>query len=194
MSGSRRTTVVGPSDESLLAGVATGDAEATTALVRRYQRRVYGLARTVLGDPSAAEDVAQEAFVRMWRHAEAFDPSRASVATWLLTITRNLAIDAVRLRRAEPTDPAVLLALQLPAESPGPADAAVVEDDVRRVRTAIATLPEEQRRALVRAAYLGQTAREIGVVEEIPLGTAKTRIRTAMLKLRDALAVEGWPT
>lgn len=196
MTPPRRTPDVGsgaarPSDESLLAGVATGDADAATALVRRYQRRVYGLARTVLGDPSAAEDVAQEAFVRMWRHAEAFDASRASVATWLLTITRNLAIDALRLRRAEPTDPAVLVALQLPSGERDPADAALVEDDVRRLRTAIATLPDEQRRALVRAAYLGQTAREIGTYEAIPLGTAKTRIRTAMLKLRDALAVEG---
>jgi RNA polymerase sigma-70 factor (ECF subfamily) len=189
-----RTPDVGPTDESLLAGVATGDADAATALVRRYQRRVYGLARTVLGDASAAEDVAQEAFVRMWRHAEAFDASRASVATWLLTITRNLAIDALRLRRAEPTDPAVLVALQLPSAERDPADSAVLGDDVRRLRTAIATLPDEQRRALVRAAYLGQTAREIGTYEAIPLGTAKTRIRTAMGKLRDALAIEGRPS
>jgi len=189
-----RTPDVGPSDETLLAGVATGDRDAATALVRRYQRRVYGLARTVLGDPSAAEDVAQEAFVRMWRHAEAYDPRRASVATWLLTITRNLAIDALRLRRAEPTDPAVLLALQQPSDEPSPADAVVAGDDVRRVRTALRELPVEQRRALVRAAYLGRTAREIGEHESIPLGTAKTRIRSAMLKLRDALAAEGTPS
>jgi RNA polymerase sigma-70 factor (ECF subfamily) len=182
------------SDESLLAGVGAGDADAATVLVRRYQRRVYGLARSVLGDATAAEDVAQEAFVRMWRHAEAFDPRRASVATWLLTITRNLAIDALRLRRADPTDPAVLLALHLAESGRGPEDLAVAGDDVRRVRAAIATLPGEQRRALVRAAYLGQTAREIGACESIPLGTAKTRIRTAMLKLRDALAAEGRPT
>jgi RNA polymerase sigma-70 factor (ECF subfamily) len=182
------------SDESLLAGVAAGDADATTTLVRRYQRRVFGLARSVLGDAAAAEDVAQEAFVRMWRHAEAFDPRRASVATWLLTITRNLSIDALRLRRAEPTDPALLLALHLADTSRGPEDLAVAGDDVRRVRAAIATLPDEQRRALVRAAYLGQTAREIGGYESIPLGTAKTRIRTAMLKLRDALVTEGRPT
>jgi RNA polymerase sigma-70 factor (ECF subfamily) len=182
------------SDESLLAGVGAGDADAATVLVRRYQRRVYGLARSVLGDATAAEDVAQEAFVRMWRHAEAFDPRRASVATWLLTITRNLAIDALRLRRAAPTDPAVLLALHLAEGGRGPEELAVAGDDGRRVRAAIATLPGEQRRALVRAAYLGQTAREIGAAESIPLGTAKTRIRTAMLKLRDALAAEGRPT
>jgi RNA polymerase sigma-70 factor (ECF subfamily) len=183
-----------PSDESLLAGVAAGDADAMTALVRRYQRRVYGLARTVLGDASAAEDVAQEAFVRLWRHAEAYDARRAPVATWLLTITRNLAIDAVRLRRADPTDPAVLVALALPSAEPGPAEAALVDFDVRRVRAAIRDLPDPQRRALVRAAFLGQTAAEIGTYEAIPLGTAKTRVRAAMLKLREALAPEGRPT
>jgi RNA polymerase sigma-70 factor (ECF subfamily) len=183
-----------PSDESLLAGVAAGDGDAMTALVRRYQRRVYGLARTVLGDPTAAEDVAQEAFVRMWRHAEAYDARRAPVATWLLTITRNLAIDALRLRRAEPVDPGTLLALALPDDGAGPAEAALVDDDVRRVRAAVRDLPEPQRRALVRAAYLGQTAAEVGTYEAIPLGTAKTRIRSAMLKLRDALAAEGRPS
>jgi RNA polymerase sigma factor (sigma-70 family) len=198
MTASRRIPEVLParsaSDETLLAGVAAGDAEAMTALVRRYQRRVYGLARTVLGDAAAAEDVAQEAFVRMWRHAEAYDPRRAAVATWLLTITRNLAVDALRLRRAEPTDPAVLVDWSPPSAEDGPLDAALRDEDVRRVRAAIGTLPVEQRTALVRAAYLGQTAREIGECESIPLGTAKTRIRTAMLKLRDALAPEVRPT
>jgi len=185
---------VSPSDESLVAGVAAGDADAMTAIVRRYQRRVYGLARTVLVDAGAAEDVAQEAFVRLWRHAEAYDPRRAPVATWLLTITRNLAVDALRLRRAEPADPAVLVALALPDPAADPAEAALAGDDARRVRAAIGTLPDPQRRALVRAAFLGQTAAEVGVAESIPLGTAKTRIRAAMLKLRDALAAEGRPT
>jgi DNA-directed RNA polymerase specialized sigma24 family protein len=88
----------------------------------------------------------------------------------------------------------VLLALHVVDGGRGPEDQAVAGDDVRRVRAALATLPAEQRRALVRAAYLGQTAREIGAYESVPLGTAKTRIRTAMLKLRDALATEGSPT
>lgn len=194
MNAARTPGVGSPSDESLLAGVAAGDADAMTALVRRYQRRVYGLARTVLTGAGAAEDVAQEAFVRLWRHAEAYDARRAPVATWLLTITRNLAVDALRLRRAEPADPAVLAALALPDAGADPAEAALVEEDVRRVRSALRALPEPQRRALVRAAFLGQTAAEVGVAESIPLGTAKTRIRTAMLKLRDVLAAEGRPT
>ncbi|MCA1824987.1 MAG: RNA polymerase sigma factor [Mycobacteriales bacterium] len=175
------------SDESLLAGVAGGDATAATALVRRYQRRVYGLARTILCDGAAAEDVAQEAFVRMWRHAAAYDARRGSVASWLLTITRNLAIDALRIRRAEPTAPETLLALNLVATSPAPEDAAVADAEIARVRAALAALPVEQARAVVRAAFLGQTAREIGTVEGIPLGTAKTRIRSGLIKLHAAL-------
>src|SRR4051812_46023868 len=84
------------SDEALLAALAAGDEEAAVAFVRRYQRRVYGLAVTLLGDRDLADDVAQEAMVRAWRHAAAFDVRRGSVSTWLLAITRNLAIDALR--------------------------------------------------------------------------------------------------
>src|SRR5439155_4875959 len=80
------------SDEALLAGFAASDPEATSAFVARFQRRVFGLALTVVGDRDAAEDVAQEALLRGWRPAAVFDARRGSVVTWLLTITRNLAI------------------------------------------------------------------------------------------------------
>ena len=103
------TADVGASDEALLAGMAIGDEGAGVAFVRRYQRRVYGLALGLVGDHALAEDIAQEALLRAWRHAQVFDPRRASVATWVLTITRNLAVDALRLRRAVPTDPEKLI-------------------------------------------------------------------------------------
>lgn len=177
-------------DESLVAGVAAGDPVAATALVRRYQRRVFGLAMTLLGDRGLAEDVAQEAFVRAWRHAGAYDPRRASVATWLLTITRNLAIDSLRLRRSEPLDPATLAAVMGAAPGRGPADQAVAATEADRLREALVALPPEQSRALVLAAIGGRTSQEISEAEGIPLGTAKTRIRTAMIRLRDALAAE----
>src|SRR5690349_2083588 len=93
----RMNAVWDASDEALVAGLALGDADAALAFVRRFQRRVYGCALAIVGDRGRAEDVAQEAFVRAWKHAAIFDPRRASVATWLLTITRNLAIDAVRV-------------------------------------------------------------------------------------------------
>lgn len=91
-----------------MAAMAAGEARATVAFVRRFQARVYGLAVSVVGDPGLAEEVAQDAFVRAWRHAARYDPRRGRVASWLLTITRNLAVDALRLRRDQPVDPARL--------------------------------------------------------------------------------------
>ena len=180
------------SDEALLSGLAAGDADAATAFTRRFQARVYGLVLTILRDEGAAEDVAQETFVRAWRFAQTYDPRRGRVATWLLTIARNLAIDVIRVKRAEPLDPDVVVRrLQEAGETGAPVDQGYPPDDRERVRGAIAELPPDQRRALVLAAYLGRTAREIGESEGIPLGTAKTRIRTAMLRLRDSLETQN---
>jgi RNA polymerase sigma factor (sigma-70 family) len=178
------------SDDALLAGLATGDSDAAAAFVQRFQRRVFGLAVTIVGDPRAAEDIAQEAFVRAWRHAGAYDPRRGTVATWLLTITRNLAIDSVRVRRPVVIDPDSILALNLSAAGPLPDELATLRDDVDRLCAALTQLPPEQRRALVMAGLLGHTAREVSEAEDIPLGTAKTRIRTALLRLRSALTEE----
>jgi RNA polymerase sigma-70 factor (ECF subfamily) len=178
------------SDEALLAGLASGEPDAAVAFVRRYQRRVFGLALSILGDPTAAEDVGQETFARAWRHAGAYDPRRGPVSTWLLTIARNLAIDALRLRRADPVDPVSMIALQGPARDKGPEERALDSVDTARLRAAMRTLPSDQRRALLLAAFQGKTAREISDLESVPLGTAKTRIRSAMLKLRAALQEE----
>jgi RNA polymerase sigma-70 factor (ECF subfamily) len=179
---------VDPSDEALLAGFGTGDPASAAAFVRRFQGRVYGLAMTIVRQPAIAEEVAQETFARVWRHAGAYDPRRGRVATWLLSITRNLAIDFTRMRRIEPADPELLaaeLSLDAPPEEPG-----LEPDEREQLRRAIAGLPEDQRRALVLAAYTGRTAREISEMEDVPLGTVKTRIRTAMLKLRTELEAE----
>jgi RNA polymerase sigma-70 factor (ECF subfamily) len=180
-------------DDALVAGLAGGDTVAATVLVRRYQRRVFGLAMSVVGDRGLAEDVAQEAFVRAWRHAGAYDVRRGSVATWLLTITRNLAIDTLRMRRSEPIDPTVLTAMVGATHGRGPLEDAVAATEADRLRVALAELPEEQRRALVLAAIGGRTSLEVSQIEGIPLGTAKTRIRTAMIRLQLALAGEREP-
>jgi RNA polymerase sigma factor (sigma-70 family) len=177
------------SDESLLAGVASGDADITTAFVRRFQAQVYGLALSIVRDPGVAEDIAQEAFVRAWRHAANYDSRRGRVVTWLLSITRNLAIDLTRVQRSEPIDPHDLATLGLVSQDADPGERAFPVDETQRLRTALATLPVEQRRAVVLAAFYGRTAREISELEKVPLGTAKTRIRAAMLKLRTELGV-----
>jgi RNA polymerase sigma-70 factor (ECF subfamily) len=178
------------SDEALLAGFATGDPTAEAAFVRRFQRRLYGLAVTIVGDGDAA-DVAQEAFVRAWRHAAAFDARKGSVATWLSTITRNLALDHLRSRRARPADAVDPVTIVLTATAAGPEDRVVIEDDTRRAVAALRALPEDQCRALALAALAGRTAREIGEMERVPLGTAKTRVRTALLRVRETLADEA---
>ncbi len=170
-------------DDSLLAGFGGGDQEVTVAFVRRFQRRVYGVARTVVGDAALAEDVSQQAFERAWRHASAYDARRGSVASWLMTITRNLAIDATRLRRAQPVDPAELL-LQIGARTEGADRDTLARESADELRTALSQLPPEQARALVLAGIGGLSASEVAAAERIPLGTAKTRIRTAMRRLR----------
>jgi RNA polymerase sigma-70 factor (ECF subfamily) len=179
-----------PPDDALLAGLGSGDEDAAVAFVRRFQHRVYGLAYGILGDAGAAQDVAQEAFVRAWRHASAYDARRGPVVTWLLAITRNAAIDALRVRRPQPVDPDSILALQMPSAEPRPDAVAVLSEETDRLRGELARLPVEQRRAVLLAAYMGRTAREVGDIEGIPLGTAKTRIRTGLLRLHSAMAAD----
>jgi RNA polymerase sigma factor (sigma-70 family) len=177
------------SDEALLAGFAAGDRDASATFIRRFQGRAYGLARTIVGDPGTAEDVAQEAFVRAWRYAASFDARRGTVVTWLLTIVRNVAVDRLRLRQAEPLDPDLLASkLQLQHARVADDERSAVADR-EQLRQALAILPAEQRRALLLAAYFGRTAAEVAELEAIPLGTAKTRIRTAMQRVRDRMEV-----
>jgi RNA polymerase sigma factor (sigma-70 family) len=193
-SGVRSAGVVdNRSDEALLAAMAMGDEAGGIAFVRRYQRRVFGLARGIVADPGVAEEIAQEALIRVWRHAPAYDARRGSVATWVLTITRNLAIDALRLRRAVPMEPDDLIALGLASNEGDPAEAAQRSDATTRVHEVLRQLPSEQRRALLLSAYYGLTAQEISARDQIPLGTVKTRIRSALAKVRAALADPGEP-
>jgi RNA polymerase sigma factor (sigma-70 family) len=168
--------------------MAAGDHDAAAVFVRRYQRRVYGLAFSILADRASAEDVAQETFTRAWRHAGSYDARRASATTWLLTITRNLAIDAARMRRSDPADPMAMAALLGATRSPEPADLAVASVERSHLMLALGRLPEEQRRAVVLAAIGGRTGDEISRTEGIPLGTAKSRIRSGLLRLRAELS------
>ncbi len=175
------------SDEALMAGVAVGDERAVLVFVRRYQRRLFGLALGIVGDPGHAEDIAQEAFIRILRHASVYDARRASVSTWCLTITRNLAIDALRLRRAVPTAPDDPLFANLCAMRAAPDDAVLARDGVAVALSALAELPDEQRRAVTLSALYGRTAAEVAALESIPLGTAKSRIRLGLSKLRQSV-------
>ena len=170
------------SDESLIAGMASADANALAAFVRRYQARVFGLALRIVEDSGLAEEVAQDAFMRTWRYAATYDARRGRVGTWLLTITRNLSVDAVRHHRDYPIDPERLtIALVTVPDAPE-------SEWAEHLWAGLRSLPAEQARPIVLAAVYGLTAREIAEQEGIPLGTAKTRIRRGLIRLRRALA------
>ncbi|WP_129312144.1 RNA polymerase sigma factor [Streptomyces sp. L2] len=177
-------------DEALLSGLSTGDPELAVTFVRRFQHRVFGVAMAVTGDRQLAEDIAQQTFERAWRHAQIYDPRRGSVTTWLTTIAHNLAIDAVRARRTQPVPPEDLDAL-LGIVTETPERWALADEASAQLRAAVARLPREQARALVMAGIYGLTAQQVADSEGIPLGTAKTRIRAAMGKLRTTLAAPG---
>lgn len=178
------------SDEALLAGFATGDQNAAAGFVRRFQSRVYGVSLTILGDAKAAEDVAQETFIRAWRHASSYDARRGAVAGWLLTIARNLALDRARLNRARPIEPDILASLLEGAHNGARIDGAARIAERERLRELLLALPLAQRRALVLATYFGRTAKEISELDGTPVGTVKTRIRDGLLKLRTRMEVE----
>jgi RNA polymerase sigma factor (sigma-70 family) len=192
-------------DEALLAGLGAGDAELAVAFVRRFQRIVFGVAVGVIGDPKTAEDVAQQAFEQAWRHAQVYDSRRGSVRAWLTTITHNLAIDVVRARAALPIDPddlpVMMTALadgpgsafgagSLGGVEPSPEGLVVARDSAAQLRSALGRLPSTQARAVAMAGIYGMTAQQVAHAEGIPLGTAKTRIRDGMQKLRAAYLPE----
>jgi RNA polymerase sigma factor (sigma-70 family) len=181
---------VGESDETLLAGMADGDPQAATDFVRRHRPRVFGLAAAIVGGHATADDVAQEAFVRAWRYAGSYDGRRGSVRSWLLTIARNAAIDVAGRRRDQPYEPDVLLAMLAAAEA---SDDRQIERvaDTDQIRTALRRLPREQATAVVLATFYGLSTREIAVHQRVPLGTAKTRIRLGLARLRDHVDVSA---
>jgi RNA polymerase sigma factor (sigma-70 family) len=180
------------SDESLLAGLGAGDPDASAAFVRRFERRVFGMTLSILRDRGAAEEAAQETFVRAWRHAATFDERRGGVAAWLLMIARNVSINMLPARRPDPIDPEVLLFLRDRApDLDGHVDGSDPPISDGSLHEALVRLPDEQRRALVLAVLYGYTAQEMSELDGLPLGTAKTRIRSALRKLRSELGVAG---
>lgn len=177
-------------DAALVTALALNDEAATVAFVRRFQGPVFGLAVSITRDRVLAEDVAQEAFLRAWRAAASYDVRRGSVLTWLLTITRNLAIDAVRARRSAPVQADELELLLATARGGSPPDGTGGRVESLAAADRLAALPAEQARAVVLAVIGGRTAAEVAEYEGIPVGTAKTRIRSGLRRMRLALEAE----
>ena len=178
------------SDAALVSALAVNDDAAAVAFVRRFQGPVFGLAVSITHDRALAEDVAQETFLRAWRAAASYDPRRGSALTWLLTITRNLAIDAIRSRRARPVEAGELELLISTTVGGSVPDGTGGRLETIAAAERLATLPRDQARAVVLAVIAGLTATEVAAHEDIPLGTAKTRIRTGLRRMRLALEAE----
>lgn len=162
----------------LVARLAAGDAQALAEFYDRYAGLVNGLALRILRDAADAEDVVQEVFLQAWRQADRFDAQRGTPEAWLCTIARTRALDRLRRRASRREDPPE--AAPAHAETPRPVEAL-------SVRAALAALSDGQRRALELAYFEGLTQTEIAARLDEPLGTIKTRIRTAMMRLREAL-------
>jgi RNA polymerase sigma-70 factor, ECF subfamily len=174
-----------PTDEELLERVGRGDRDAFEVLYRRYSRSMLGVALRRLGDRGRAEDALQETFAAIWRAAKTYRPERGPAAPWLFAVARNSISDRGRARR-EP-----------PAEAPDEAsDEAGPDERVEqnwlsfRVHSALETLPDNERQLIELAYWSGLSQSEIANLVGIPLGTVKTRTRSALARLADELEGE----
>ena len=178
------------SDIDLVQAFLRKDPSAAEVLYDRFAPRVFGLGMVMLGNASQAEDLVQDTFVKVWRKASTFDAGRGSLDTWVLLVARSLAIDLIRRRVLETR---ILASQQEPPDvstAPGPEEMAETHDLTDRARRAMNGLTAGQRAALELAYFQGKTSTEVAELEGIPVGTAKTRIRTALVKLREALEVQ----
>jgi len=168
-------------DAALLVRVQRGDDQAMAILFDRYSKIVYSVALRVLRDAASAEDILQEIFMQIWRNPNTFVATRGSLGGWLAVVARNRSIDTLRRRR--PTEQVETMQLASPGNL-------AVESErnfmMEKARAAISHLPAEQRKTLEMAFFDGLTHSEIAEMTGDPLGTVKTRIRSALLTLRKA--------
>ncbi len=172
-------------DRRLLDGLVRNDRDAMAGLYDSYGSLAYGLACRTLGRTSEAEDVVQESFLAIWRQASRLDPARG-LRSYLLTIVHNKAVDRLRRRSRKPE-----LALDelapVTSEAPDPIEFAEALENREMVRTALGTLPDDQRRAVEMAYFGGFTMSEVAEQLKIPIGTVKSRLRLALGHMRRAL-------
>ena len=170
-------------ERQLMEKVLDGDDDAIRLLLARFGRPVYTLGLRLLGSREAAEELTQDVFVTAWKKAARFDATRGRLSTWLMTIAHNLAVDRLR-RETGASRPALVFVEEVPDSPSGGEEDLLMERDA--ALRALATLTDAERRLVTRAYFKGLTAREIAESDGIPLGTVKTRLRTALIKVRRA--------
>jgi RNA polymerase sigma-70 factor (ECF subfamily) len=172
-------------DGELLERIASGDRQAFDEIYRRYARAVFGLALRRLADRGRAEDVTQDTFTAVWRSADRYDREKGLGAPWLFTIARNAVVDSQRRARES-----VAEVPDVPDEAAGPDEEAESSWVAFRVHRALEALPEHERRVVELAYWSGLSQTEIAGFLNLPLGTVKTRVRTALIRLAAALEEE----
>ncbi len=186
----REPTGVALSDErlsELVAEIAAGRQEALAEFYDRTASRIYGLIRRIVTDPDIAEEVTHDVYLQVWRTAASYDALRGKPSTWLFTLARSRAIDRLRSAARHRRSEEPLEAAALVAGDPDPAQDWALARRQRRVREALASLSESQREVIVIAYFQGLSHSEIAARLGQPLGTVKTRIRLAMIRLREIL-------
>lgn len=180
-------------DVELMRRVASGDESAIEELYDRFGSLVYRMSLQAMPTRADAEDAVQEIFVRLWQTAKRFDPKRAALVTWIMLISRRHLVD--RLRRSNARIRSGPMQVGSPDRTPAPPDAARLEEDerFRVLRTRLAELPELQRIVVTRAYLGGQTLRQIGEELNTPIGTIKSALSRALLRLRETPQTEGQP-
>ena len=172
-------------DGELIERVGEGDSDAFDELYRRYTRPVLGLALRRLGDRGRAEDALQDAFAAIWRSAASYDPARGQGGAWLYTVARNAIVDGARKRPEPPVE-----VPDAPSGENGPPEQAEAAGLAWRVHSALEHLPEHERPVIELAYWGGLSQSEISEFLHVPLGTVKTRTRSALSRLADILEEE----
>jgi len=180
-----------PDLADLLRLCGRGDQNAFAQLYDAVSARVQGLAVRVVRDPAQAEEVAQEAFLEIWRSSGRFDPSKGSPLGWLLTIVHRKSVDRIRSAEASTRRDTAYSEQNQPVDHDSTAEAAHASLEARRVRAALESLTPVQREALELAYFGGYTHTEVATMLDLPVGTAKTRIRDGLIRLRDTMGVGG---
>ncbi|CAN5886208.1 ECF RNA polymerase sigma factor SigK [soil metagenome] len=183
----RPGSVTDATSEELLVAVADGDADAFAVLYDRVTPQVLGVALRVLRDRSLAEEVTQEVLVEIWRKATRFDPDRGTASGWITTLAHRRAVDRVRSEQASRDRDDRVSRRDTPRPFDNVADEVETRLDHWQVRSALAELTDRQREAIELAYFGGHTYRDVAKVLGIPEGTAKSRLRDGLLRLRLAL-------